>query len=148
MGNFVLTWRFVDRDISKCYFVCVCVLYFTDPYQTLGPLSSQLANPGKNLNQCKLNLGRHKWGLYTVRHENKNRLTHLLTFQSGENIKQHLYVIRIAVFSYHKSGFPFTRWLFALLFPHRRPSPHIIQDPNRQTNIIQAPWPQRSQACG
>lgn len=27
--------------------------YFTDPYQTLGPLSSQLANPGMNLNQCK-----------------------------------------------------------------------------------------------
>lgn len=76
----------------------VCLYYFTDPYQTLGPLSSQLANPGKNLNQCKIKLGRHKWGLYTVRHKIKQGLTHLQPFRNFVNIKQH-------PFCYHNCSF-------------------------------------------
>lgn len=41
--------------------------FFTDPYQTLGPISSRLANPGKKLNYHETNRQRwHKWGLYTV----------------------------------------------------------------------------------
>lgn len=41
--------------------------FFTDPYQTLGPISSRLANPGKKLNYHETDRQRwHKWGLYTV----------------------------------------------------------------------------------
>lgn len=89
--------------------------FFTDPYQTLGPISSRLANPGKNLNPWRLNQqGWHKWGLYTVCFGNrrvKQARAGTHAFQSGENIKQHLLCLQncITLTLRQKSGYPVTK---------------------------------------
>lgn len=87
---------------------------FSDPYQTLGSISSRLANPGKDLSHHKLNQkGWHKWGLYTVcfgnmREKQARAGTHALTFQNEVNIKQHLLCQQNCI-TEKKSGFPRTK---------------------------------------
>lgn len=124
-------------------------IYFSpsDPYQTLGPISSRLANPGKKWKTTcwkknKTQLPSQKWDLYTVCF-GAIKETKAATHEPAKQIALSL------LESKKRLWLPAsTKWLFALLFPHRRPSAQLVQEPNRQTKSLQAAWPQRSQACG
>lgn len=95
-----------------CFF-----FFFTDPYQTLGPISSRLANPGKNLHHHKLYRGDTNEAftlsaLATWEKKQARAGTHALTFQNGvKHQATPCCVSRIASRLHwdKKSGFPHTK---------------------------------------